>query len=135
MQPADRRSTLALLRTFGKAFNAGDIDEILACVTDDFEWRLASGPDAPDGRIVRGKDAVRQALRERQAEIREIRFSETEVFIADDQVIGRFRATGTYATGQPIDVRGVDLYTVRDGRIAVKDSYWKRIGTAEGERR
>ena len=127
---ADRAPVMALLRAFGKAFNAGDVDGILACVTDDFEWRLASGPDAPDGRIVRGKDAVRRALAERDAQIRSVRFSETEVFVVEGQVIGRFRATGVYASGAPLDIRGVDLYTIRDGRIAVKDSYWKRIEPA-----
>ena len=126
----DRASVMTLLRAFGKAFNAGDVDGILACVTDDFEWRLAEGPDAPDGRIVRGKEEVRQALRERDARFRSARFSETEVFIAEGQVIGRFRATGSYASGAPLDVRGVDLYPIRDGRIAVKDSYWKRIAPA-----
>ena len=130
----DRASVMTLLRAFGKAFNAGDVDGILACVTDDFEWRLAEGPDAPDARVVRGKEEVRQALRERDARFRSVRFSETEVFVADGQVIGRFRATGTYASGALLDVRGVDLYTIHDGRIAVKDSYWKRIHPAgEGE--
>ena len=124
---ADRDAAMALLVRFGRAFNAGDVDGILACVTADFEWRLAQGPDAPDGRIVRGKDAVRAALAERAAAIRHIRFSETEVTIAGDRIVGRFPATGEWASGAPIDVRGVDVYDLRDGLIAVKDSYWKRI--------
>lgn len=124
----DEKAVMALLRAFGKAFNAGDVDGILACVTEDFEWRLAEGPDTPDGRIVRGKEAVRQALAERAAAIESVRFSETEVFIAGDAVIGRFRATGRYRSGAPLDVRGVDVYAIRDGKIAVKDSYWKCIG-------
>ncbi len=119
---------MALLRDFGKAFNRGDIDGILACVTDDFEWRLAAGPDAPDGRIVRGKEAVRAALEERDREIAEMRFSETSVAVAGDTVFGCFRATGKTRDGQPIDRRGVDIYRIRDGKIALKDSYWKQVG-------
>lgn len=119
---------MALLRDFGKAFNRGDIDGILACVTDDFEWRLAAGPDAPDGRIVRGKDEVRAALEERDREIAEMRFSETEVSIAGNKVFGSFRATGKKRDGTEIDVRGLDIYRVEDGKIALKDSYWKLIG-------
>ena len=118
---------MALLRRFGKAFNAGDVDGILDCVTDDFEWRLHEGPEAPDGRIVRGREAVRDALAERDRHIESLRFSETEVFEAGDTVVGRFRATGRTRAGEAIDVRGVDIYTLRDGLIAVKDSYWKRI--------
>lgn len=117
-----------LLRRFGKAFNHGDIDGILACVTDDFEWRLASGPDAPDGKIVRGKEAVRRALEERDSEIAEMRFSETEVTVAGDRVFGSFRATGRTRDGRVIDRRGLDIYRIRDGKIALKDSYWKQVG-------
>lgn len=123
----DRDSAMALLARFGKAFNGGDVEGILACVTPDFEWRLSQGPDAPDGRIVRGKDEVRAALADRAAAVRRMRFSETEVTIAGDRILGRFRATGEWADGTPIDVRGVDVYDLRDGLIAVKDSYWKQI--------
>jgi len=119
---------MALMRAFGKAFNRADIDGILACVTDDFEWRQAVGPEAPHGRIVAGRDAVRQALAERDRSYRDMRFSDAEVFMAgDDRVVGTFRATGKYASGESLDVRGVDIYTLRDGLIAAKDSYWKII--------
>ena len=118
---------MVLMKRFGKAFNKADVDGILACVTDDFEWRLAAGPDAPDGRIVRGKDEVRAALEERDREFAEMRFSETEVSIAGDKVFGSFRATGKKRDGTPIDMRGLDIYRVEGGKIALKDSYWKLI--------
>jgi len=117
----------ALMRAFGKAFNAGNVDGILACVTDDFEWRMAEGPDAPWGRVVRGREEVRQALQDRDKSVRNVRFSETAMTIAGDKVIGTFRLTGERADGSPCDWRGCDLYEVRDGKIAYKDSYWKRI--------
>ena len=44
-----------LFRRFGKAFNKADVEEIAACVTDDFEWRLNAG-GAPAGRVLKGKD-------------------------------------------------------------------------------
>jgi len=128
MDEATRQARLALLRDFGKAFNRADAEGIAACVSADFEWRLAVGPEAPDGRIVRGREAVAAVLAERAREIEEVRFSETEVMFADDHVVGRFRATGRYIDGRRLDVRGVDVYSFdEDGRIAVKDSYWKRI--------
>jgi len=124
----DNKQVMSLLRDFGRAFNRGDIDGILACVTDNFEWRLAAGPDAPDGRIVRGKEEVRAALEARDRDIAEMRFSETEVSIAGDKVFGSFRATGRKRDGTPIDVRGLDIYRIENGKIALKDSYWKMIG-------
>lgn len=123
----DQNQAMDVLRAFGKAFNKGDVDAILECVTDDFEWRLAEGPDAPDGKIVKGKEAVRAALEERDRTTKSMRFSETSVHFAGETVIGCFRATGEMTDGTEIDQRGVDIYQFRDGKISVKDSYWKRI--------
>lgn len=123
-----RDEAMALLGRFGKPFNRAHVDDILACVTEDFVWILAAGDEAPDGRICRGAEDVRQALAVRAELVRDVRFSETEVHFADDRIIGTFRATGTYvADGRAYDVRGVDIYTFRDGLIACKDSYWKQI--------
>lgn len=117
-----------LFRRFGKAFNACDIDGILACVTPDFCWIMARGPDAPHGRTVTGRDALRAAILEREQELTGIRFSEAQVFAAGDRVIGTFRMTATRrADNAAIDLRGCDIYTVRDGLIASKDSYWKQV--------
>jgi ketosteroid isomerase-like protein len=118
----------ALFRRFGKAFNAGDVDVIAACVTPDFRWIMARGPDAPYGRIVEGRDDLRRALAERGQLLEGVRFSEAEVFAAGDCVIGTFRMTATRRVdGAAIDLRGCDIYTLRDGLIASKDSYWKQI--------
>jgi ketosteroid isomerase-like protein len=118
----------ALFRRFGKAFNAGDVDAIAACVTPDFRWIMARGPDAPHGRLVEGRDALRAALAERGQELEGVRFSEAEVFAAGDFVVGTFRMTATRRSdGAPVDLRGCDIYTLRDGLIASKDSYWKQV--------
>jgi taurine dehydrogenase small subunit len=118
----------ALFRRFGKAFNAGDIDGILSCVTADFRWIMARGPEAPDGRIVSGHEALRAALLERSRELADVRFAEAQVFAAGDRVIGTFRMTARRcADNAAVDLRGCDIYTLRDGLIASKDSYWKQL--------
>ena len=127
MGAIDRDAATIVLKAFGKAFNSGDIDGILRQVTDDFEWRFHEGPDTPDGRVVKGRDAVRSALESRAKIIESLRFSETELMFGDNHIVGRFRATGAYKNGQIIDVRGTDIYSFRDGKISIKDSYWKRI--------
>ena len=125
--PIDKAEALEVLKVFGRAFNQADVDGILGCVTDDFEWRLADGPNAPDAKVLKGRDEVRDALELRGDKYKSIKFSETELFYAEEQVVGRFRATGEYADGRPLDVRGIDIYDFRDGKISVKDSYWKDI--------
>lgn len=127
MTAIDRKQAMAALVAFGKAFNKGDVEGILGQVTDDFEWRVHEGPQAPDAGVVKGREAVRAELAKRAERIDSLRFSETEVLFGDDHVVGRFRATGAYKDGTPIDVRGVDVYSFQDGKISVKDSYWKAI--------
>lgn len=118
----------ALFRRFGKAFNAGDVEAIAACVTPDFRWIMARGPEAPHGRIVEGREALRAALAEREQELSGVRFSEARVFAAGEFVVGTFRMTATRrAGGTAVDLRGCDIYTLRDGLIASKDSYWKQV--------
>jgi len=119
---------LALLKKLGKGFNSGDANAVMECVTEDFEWILASGPDAPHGRGVRGRESVAATMAARAKEIPEMRFSETDLIYAGDRVVGTYRVTGRYADGRKIDARGCDIYVIRDGKISRKDSYWKQIG-------
>jgi len=127
MSNAINESALALLKKLGKGFNHSDVNAILECVTDDFEWILAEGPDAPHGKIVRGREGVAATMAARAKAIPELRFSETDLIYAGERVIGTYRVTGRYADGRKIDVRGCDIYVIRDGKIARKDSYWKQI--------
>lgn len=113
-----------LFRRFGRAFNKADVEEIAACVTDDFEWRLASG-GRPSGRVLKGKDDLRAHFADKSQANREARFSEASIHRAGDKLFGTFRATGIDAQGRPFDRYGIDLYELRDGKIALKDSYLK----------
>lgn len=116
-----------LMAEFGRAWVKADVDGILACVTDDFEWRQAVGPEAPWGRVVRGKEELRQALAERDAAFARLRYSENKVEVYGDRIVQTFRIAGETQAGERADWRGCDLYEVRDGRIASKDSYWKQV--------
>ena len=116
-----------LMAAFGKAWMKGDVEGILACVTDDFEWRQATGTDDPAGRIVTGKEGLRQALAERDVSFADLTYSENKVEVFGDRIVQTFRISGTTPDGKPADWRGCDLYHVRDGKLAYKDSYWKQI--------
>jgi ketosteroid isomerase-like protein len=116
-----------LFRRFGKAFNKADVEEIAACVTDDFEGRLNAGAagGSPGGRVLRGKDDLRAHFADKSKSHREARFSEARIHRAGDKLFGTFRVTGIDHAGKPFDRYGIDLYELRDGKIALKDSYLK----------
>lgn len=113
-----------LFRRFGKAFNKADAEEIAACVTDDFEWRLAAGA-SPAGRVLKGKDDLRAYFADKSQAHREARYSEARIHRSGDKLFGTFRVTGIDAAGKAFDRYGIDLYELRDGRISLKDSYLK----------
>ena len=110
-----------LFRRFGRAFNKADVEEIAACVTDDFEWRLNAG-GAPAGAVLKGKEALRAHFADKSKAHREARFSDARIHRAGDKLFGTFRITHA---GKPFDRYGIDLYELRDGKIALKDSYLK----------
>jgi ketosteroid isomerase-like protein len=113
-----------LFRRFGKAFNKADVEEIAACVTDDFEWRLNAG-GAPAGRVLKGKEGLRAHFADKSTAHREARYSEARIHRAGDKLFGTFRVTGIDRAGKAFDRYGIDLYELKDGKIALKDSYLK----------
>ena len=108
-----------LFHRFGKAFNKADVEDIAACVTDDFEWRLSAGTQ-PAGRVLKGKDDLRRYFADKSQAHREAR-----IHRSGDILFGTFRVTGIDAKGAPFDRYGIDLYELKNGKIALKDSCLK----------
>jgi ketosteroid isomerase-like protein len=108
---------LEIVKAFGAAWADHDLETTLAMVTDDCVFD-ATGP-APDGTRCVGVDAIRSAWAPIFAD-RMSRFEDEETFESGDRVVQRWRYT--FQGGH---VRGVDLFRVRDGKVAEKLSYVK----------
>jgi ketosteroid isomerase-like protein len=122
--PADPagRPALAVVEAWNAAFNCHDIAAVMALTTEDCIFD--STRPAPDGELVRGHAAVRAFWEAFFARSPQARFETEEVFAAGDRVVVRW----TYhwvRDGQPGHVRGVDIFRVRDGKVAEKRSYVK----------
>jgi ketosteroid isomerase-like protein len=106
-----------VVEAFGAAWAAHDLDAALAFVTDDCVFD-ATGP-APDGKRHVGRDAIRKGW---QAIFDDLssRFDAEETFSVGDRVVQRWRYS--WDGGH---IRGVDVFTVRDGKVAEKLSYVK----------
>jgi ketosteroid isomerase-like protein len=107
----------AVIVTFGKAWADHDLDAALAFITDDCIFE-ATGP-GPDGARSVGPDAIRRAWQPIFDDVSS-RFDEEEVFAVGDRVVQRWRYS--WDGGH---VRGVDVFRVRDGKVAEKLSYVK----------
>jgi ketosteroid isomerase-like protein len=108
------------------AFNAHDLDAIMAFFADDCELLMPRGKDPWGTRYV-GKGAVREGLATRFAGVPDVRYGDAEHWVAGNLGVSRWLLTGTTKAGNKLRVRGVDLYESRDGKITRKDSYWKIV--------
>ena len=120
----ENKPTMAILEGFADAFNAHDIDKILSYMTDDCIFEASAGPDA-DGEKFVGKDAVRKAFEDVFKNFPDAHWSNPHHFISGNRAVSEWTFTGTKPDGSKMEVNGCDLFTFRDGRIAIKNSYRK----------
>lgn len=121
----DIRSTLAALCD---AFNAHDLDRIMAFFADDCVLEMPRG-EMPWGARFEGKAAVRRALATRFEGLPDVHYGDAEHFVdeAGSAGISKWLLTGTTPDGTRKVVRGCDFYTFLDGKVIRKDSYWKLV--------
>jgi steroid delta-isomerase-like uncharacterized protein len=104
------------------AFNAHDLDAIMRFFTEDCVF------DTPRGQRLVGTDAVRAGFQARFDGIPDIRYTDARHFSSGDRGASEWTIRGTQASGEPIEVRGCDLFEFSGGKISRKDSYWKLPG-------
>lgn len=114
--------TRMVIDRFNEAFNRHDADALAAWLTDDTVFEDTS--PAPDGRRVEGKAAVVAFWRAWFAK------NADAVFEAEDMIVSGDRAIVLWVyrkqrDGKPWHLRGVDVFTVRDGKVAAKLAYVK----------
>jgi ketosteroid isomerase-like protein len=114
------------MRAFLDAFNRHDVDAIMSFFTDDCTFDMPRGTDPWGTRLV-GPEAVRQGIAARFAGIPDVHYGDDEHWVAGDKAVSSWTLSGTTTDGVRIEVRGCDLFDVRDGRIVRKDSYWKIV--------
>ena len=111
-------STEATINAFNEAFGRHDVDAVMALMTDDCIFENTLPP--PDGERHVGQEAVRRVWTDFFTGTPQAKFEAEETVIAGDRatVLWRF----DWGDG---DVRGIDLFKVRDGKVAEKLSYVK----------
>lgn len=120
----DREAKLAMLRDIAAGFDTHDLDRIMQHFADDAVFESPRGSQ-PWGTRFEGKAAVREAFAGRFAGIPDVRYQQDQHFVDGDRGASEWTLSGTTTDGQRIEVRGCDLWTFRDGRVVIKDSYWK----------
>jgi len=116
------QTTRAAVDRFNEAFNRRDAAALAPLLTDDTVFEDTS--PAPDGRRIEGRAAVVEYWRGWFARNPDAVFEAEDVIVSGDRtiVLWIYRKT---RNGIPWHLRGVDVFTVRDGRVAEKLAYVK----------
>jgi len=115
-------STATVVERFNEAFNRHDADGLAQWLSDDTVFEDTS--PAPDGRRIEGKSAVVAHWRAWFARNTDARFEAEDTIVAGDRVVVRW-IYRKQRDGNPWHIRGVDVFTVRDGKVAEKLAYVK----------
>ena len=115
----DARATVEQYLT---ALSAGDVDAVIALVTDDFHNEHTSTL----GSSSTGRDAYRQRLPGFLAQFAALQYEVIDVITEGDRVAARYRLTANF-DGHPLDIPGVMLFELRDGLIARRTDVWDSL--------
>lgn len=122
----DSPTAVSTLEEFLEAFNAHDVDRVMEFFTEDCVFETPRGPD-PWGRRLENKEEVRKGIEARFAGIPDIHYGKHHHWVCGDRGVSEWTITGTDTSGEAVEVQGCDLFELRDGKIARKDSYWKIV--------
>ena len=117
--------TINFLSQFGAAWNKHDVESIVLMMTPDAVMFMSAG-SSTDGRRVNGRSELRAAIADLFATMPDAQWRNASHFVAGDRGVSQWTFTASRADGSKIETVGCDVFSFRDGRIAVKDSYRKQ---------
>lgn len=117
-------ATTEMLHAFADAWNRHDVDALMSFMTDDCVFESSAGPDICGTRYV-GEKAVRAGFAEVWAVFPDAHWGSARHFVHQDRGVSEWTFTGTRSDGTRVEVHGCDLFTFKDGKIALKNSYRK----------
>ncbi len=121
-QTGSAPATRDVIDRFNEVFNRHDADALALLLTEDTVFEDTS--PSPDGRRIEGKSAVVAYWREWFARNSDAHFDAEEMIVSGDRAVVRW-VYRKMRNGQPWHLRGVDVFTVRDGKVAAKLAYVK----------
>jgi steroid delta-isomerase-like uncharacterized protein len=120
---------IELMERHTAAWNAHDVDALLALMTHDCIFDAAAGTAAHGRRHV-GHDALRAAFLAIFKAFPDARWDEAVHFASGDRGGSAWIFRGAGLDGRAVEVRGIDLLGFRDGRICHKDTYRKEVAAS-----
>jgi steroid delta-isomerase-like uncharacterized protein len=120
--------TLEFLDAFAGAWNRHDVDALMTFMTDDCVFESSAGSHVCGTRYV-GHDAVRRGFASAWEAFPDAQWLGALHFICGNRGVSEWTFTGTRRDGARVEVCGCDVFTFREGKIALKNSYRKNRAT------
>lgn len=117
--------TVEDLKATFDAFNRHDIDAVMKNFADDCVFTTVGGPDV-FGTRVQGRDAIAKAFVAVWTAMPDAEWADHRHFIAGDRAVSEWTFRGTDAEGRRTEAQGVDLFTIRDGKLVMKQAFRKQ---------
>ena len=114
-----------LLEVFAEAWNAHDVDALLSCMTEDAVFRTAAGA-APAGDVHQGHAELRAAFTAIFARFPDARWNNAIHSVMGDVALSEWTFSGTDVDGNKVLACGCDIFRLRNGMIAIKDTFRKQ---------
>jgi steroid delta-isomerase-like uncharacterized protein len=117
--------------TISKACNSHDIDRIVSLCSPDY-----IGSDVSQANLMHGPEDLRLLLKAYLRAFPDLQFSITDALVQGSRVAILWIAAGTHRgpimnippTGRRVEVKGVSLIDVQDGRVVRGQSIWDMAG-------
>jgi steroid delta-isomerase-like uncharacterized protein len=122
--PRSDADLLELLNRFADAWNQHDLDALMSMMTDDCVFDASAGPQV-HGQRSEKKQAVRAAYAAVFEAFPDAHWANAGHFVAGNRGVSEWTFSGTQKDGTRVEVTGCDLFSFRDGKIAIKNSYRK----------
>jgi len=115
-----------ILERFSDAWNAHDINELMACMTNDCVYYAASGTP-PFGSVYRGTEAVRASFVAIWQHYPDAQWLNARHMREGNYGLSEWLFRGTpNGASEAVEVSGVDLFQLRANCISIKNTFRKQ---------
>lgn len=116
-----------MLEDFAAAWNRHDIEALMGFMTDDCVFEASFG-NQPCGTRYEGRAAVAGGFSRTWEDFPDAQWRNARHFVVGDRGVSEWTFTGTRRSdGSRVESNGCDIFTFREGRIQLKNSWRKNV--------
>ena len=112
------------LQSFSNAWNSHDIDKLMSFMSEDCVFHTVAG-EGVLGNSIEGYEAVRDSFAAVFKNFPDATWSDAVHFVCGDKAITESTYSATNPDGSVTRARMVDVFTLKDGKIQVKNAFRK----------